>query len=242
MLQHKGLSPASTSRPGRARRIAIGPALATLLMLFGAAGFGRAQSPRTAGSVDAFVAALQKKYASTRDFTATFSHAYEGGVLRTRTTERGQVMVKKPGKMRWTYEAPEPKVFVSDGTRIYSYVPADRQVIVSRVPEGDQATTPIQFLVGRGDVRRDFTAAWTTLPQAPDGVVALELVPKQRQPEYDALILGVDETTLALRVLRSTDSQGGTSTFTFSNWKENVGLDDRRFEFTIPKGTDVINQ
>ena len=41
------------------------------------------------------------------------------------------MLVKKPGKMRWEYTAPEQKVFVSDGVKIYSYIPQDKQVIVS---------------------------------------------------------------------------------------------------------------
>ena len=39
--------------------------------------------------------------------------------------------------MRWVYTAPERKEFVSDGAKIYSYLPADKQVIVSPVPAGD---------------------------------------------------------------------------------------------------------
>ena len=66
-----------------------------------------------------------------RDFTADFSHTYAGGVLKKTTTERGTLQVKKPGRMRWEYVEPEHKLFVSDGRKIYSYLPADKQVIVS---------------------------------------------------------------------------------------------------------------
>src|SRR5579864_198850 len=83
--------------------------------------------------------ALQKKYDAIKDFSADFVHVYQGGVLRKRVTERGHVLIKKPGKMRWEYQAPEPKLFVSDGVRIYSYIPQDKQVIVSTVPSGDEA-------------------------------------------------------------------------------------------------------
>ncbi len=102
-------------------------------------------------------AALQKKYDSIHDFTADFVHESEGGLLRKKQTERGVVQVKKPGKMRWDYKSPEPKVFVSDGRRIYLHVPADNQVIISQVPEQDQATTAVLFLVGKGNLTRDFT-------------------------------------------------------------------------------------
>ena len=46
------------------------------------------------------------------------------------------VTVKKPGLMRWIYTNPERKEFVSDGLKMYSYIPEDRQVVVSNVPDG----------------------------------------------------------------------------------------------------------
>src|SRR5918998_1973182 len=103
---------------------------------------------------------LQQRYAKVKDFSADFVHSYRGGALRTQVTERGTVSVKKPGKMRWLYTAPEKKTFVSDGVKIYSYIPQDRQVIVSNVPSGNEATTAIMFLAGKGDIERDFTASY----------------------------------------------------------------------------------
>ena len=79
-------------------------------------------------------------------------------------TESGRVMVKKPGKMRWDYTAPEEKLFVSDGSRIYFYIPQDKQVIVSDVPTDDQATTPALFLAGKGNLTRDFTPSLVEPP------------------------------------------------------------------------------
>src|SRR5687767_2645714 len=86
--------------------------------------------------------ALQKKIDSIRDFSADFTHTYQGGVLKRQLTERGRLMVKKPGKMRWDYTQPERKEFVSDGTKIYFYIPADRQVVIRSLPSDAEATTP----------------------------------------------------------------------------------------------------
>jgi len=182
-------------------------------------------------------AALQKKYDAIRDFTADFVHDSEGGILRKKQTEQGFVQVKKPGKMRWDYKAPEPKVFVSDGRRIFLYVPADNQVIISPVPEEDQATTGVLFLVGKGNLTRDFTVTYA------DGggsdAYALRLQPKLPERDYDWLQIVVDRRTLQIRSLSAADSQGGRSTFQFSNFKENVGLSDKTFGFKIPRGADV---
>ena len=190
---------------------------------------------------DVLARSLQQRYEKVRDFSADFVHTYRGGVLRKQATERGTVAVKKPGRMRWEYTAPEKKTFVSDGVKIYSYIPQDRQVIVSNAPRDDEATTAVMFLAGKGDVARDFTASYAQVPPAaPSGTVALKLIPKRAERDYDALVLYLDPATLQIRALTTTDSQGGESTFTFSNMKENMGLSDKEFAFRIPRGVDVI--
>jgi outer membrane lipoprotein carrier protein len=173
-----------------------------------------------------------------RDFSGDFVHTYRGGVLRTQTTERGTVAVKKPGLMRWNYMSPEKKEFVSDGRKIYFYIPQDRQVQVTDVPSADQATTPALFLAGKGDIVRDFTASYAD--NAPAGTLALKLTPRRAEPDYEYLIVAVDPVTLQIRALTTRDRQGGDSTLTFSNLKENQGLSDKTFAFRIPRGVDVI--
>jgi outer membrane lipoprotein carrier protein len=197
-----------------------------------------AAQPTPSPSAAEVGAALQRKYDNLRDFTADFTHAYEGGVLRKKVTERGTVMVKKPGKMRWNYTSPEDKVFVSDGRRIYLYVPADRQVMVSPVPEEDQATTAVLFLAGKGDLTRDFAVSF--VPGAPADKYKLRLDPKQPERDYDWLELLVDKDTMRIVTLHAGDRQGGQSAFLFTNFKENTGLSDKTFEFKIPRGVDVI--
>ena len=182
-------------------------------------------------------AALQKKYDSIRDFTADFVQESEGGLLRKKQVERGVVQIKKPGKMRWDYKSPETKVFVSDGRRIYLHVPADNQVIVSAVPAEDQATTAVLFLVGKGNLTRDFTVTYAEAP-TPD-TYALRLQPKAAQTDYDWLQVVVDRKTLQIRSLTAADREGSRSTFQFTNFKENVGLTDKTFAFKIPRGADV---
>lgn len=183
-------------------------------------------------------AALQRKYDAVLDFTADFVHESQGGLLRKKQTESGVVQVKKPGKMRWDYRKPEPKVFVSDGRRIYLHVPADNQVIVSPVPEADQATTAVLFLVGKGNLTRDFTVTYVEGGGGAD-TYALRLEPRLPERDYDWLQLVVDRRTMQLRSLSAADSQGGRSTFHFSNFKENAGVSDKTFEFKIPRGADV---
>ena len=187
-------------------------------------------------------AALQKKYDAIKDFSADFSHTYEGGVLRKQITERGHLLVKKPGKMRWDYSAPEAKQFVSDGVKMYSYIPQDKQVIVASIPQDEDAPTPTLFLAGKGSVTRDFTPSLVDAPPGmPAGSRALKLVPRSRQRDYDWLVLVLEPGTLSIRGLLTVDEQGGKSSFSFTNLKENVGLTDKEFTFKIPRGVDVVS-
>jgi outer membrane lipoprotein carrier protein len=186
--------------------------------------------------------ALQKRVETIKDFTADFVHAYEGGVLRKQVVEKGRLQIKKPGKMRWEYTSPEAKTFVSDGVKLYSYVPADKQVVVSPVPPEDEATTPTLFLAGKGNLVTDFTVSLVPTPPAiASAGRALKLVPKTRQRDYDEMVLVVDPSTLALKGLVTVDAQGGKSSFTFNNLKENAGLTDKEFAFKIPRGVDVVS-
>jgi len=208
------------------------PGACFLVLISVAAG---AQSPDTP---DGLARALQLRYQGVRDFSADFQQTYRGGVLRTETRERGTVSIKKPGRMRWVYTAPERKEFVSDGTKIYAYIPEDRQVVVSGVPPDNEASTPVLFLAGKGDIVKDFTAAMAD--SSVPGTVALKLTPHRNEPEYEYLIVAVDPASLQIRALTTRDRQGGESTLRFDNLKENKGIADKEFAFRIPRGVDVI--
>jgi outer membrane lipoprotein carrier protein len=194
-------------------------------------------SAQTTQSPDALAKALQARYQSIRDFSADFVQSYRTGVLKTQTRESGTVAVKKPGKMRWTYAKPERKELVSDGVKLYWYVPEDKQVIVRDVAE--QASTPDLFLSGRGDIARDFTPSY--VDTAVVGAVALKLIPRRAEPEYEYLIVAIDPATQQIRALTTRDHQGGESTLTFTNMKENRGLADRDFVFRVPGGVAVVS-
>ena len=185
--------------------------------------------------------ALQRRYDLVVDSSRDFTHTYEGGMLRTRLVERGTVLFKKPGRMRWDYREPERKLFLSDGKRLYSYLPEDHEVIIGRLPDQDEATTPALFLAGAGNFVDDFTAAFDVVQDPPPDSYVLRLTPTRTERDFQFLTLVIDARTLAIVRLISYDLQGGLSTFLFSNLQENLSLSDTPFTFEIPPGTDVID-
>jgi outer membrane lipoprotein carrier protein len=198
----------------------------------------QAAAPSRPGA-EAFARALQQRYEAVKDFSADFTQTYRGGVLRTTTSERGTVQIKKPGMMRWRYTNPEPKEFVSDGRTMFSYIPADRQVFVSSVPPDNQASSAVLFLAGKGNLVRDFVP--TFVEGGPAGAQTLRLTPRRAEAEYEYLVIVSDPRTFAILGLTTRDHQGGESALIFAKLKENQGISDREFVFRIPRGVDVSN-
>jgi len=180
---------------------------------------------------------VQRKYDTIRDFSTDFVHTHEGGVLKRKREERGTLLVKKPGKMRWNYKAPDEKVFVSDGVRLIQYFPEENRALVSAVPEDDQAA--VLFLAGRGSLTRDFNVSFGQGGAATTWTLRLE--PKRPQPEYDWLEITAARDTFLIQSLTVAEKQGSRSTFVFTSFKENPGIADKTFAFSIPRGAEVTN-
>src|ERR1039458_6036011 len=69
---------------------------------------------------------VDQRYNHLHTLEAQFSETYSGaGMTRT---ESGTLTLKKPGRMRWDYDQPRPKMFLTDGTTAWFYVPGERQV------------------------------------------------------------------------------------------------------------------
>lgn len=209
------------------------------LVAAGPAPSGGAQPP--AETPEDLQRALQQRYELVRDFSADFTHTYRGGLLRTTLVERGTVLVKKPGRMRWDYREPERKLYLSDGEHLYSYLPEDRRVLVGELPGEGEAATPALFLAGRGDFAADFTAAFDAVEDPPPDSRVLRLTPRRTERDFEFLVVVVDAPSLAIVRLIAYDRQGGVSTFFFSNIRENVGLSDSPFTFSVPRDADVID-
>ena len=177
---------------------------------------------------------IEEHHEKTRDLVARFTQTYRSGLLGRASVERGRLSLKRPGQMRWEYETPERKTFVSDGHRFFFYVPADRQVIVKQ--QGDERSLPSQLLSG-GQILRSFTVSLEAPPSP--GLSRLRLVPRQDDAEVTEAFLIVDGEA-RIHSVEIKDAQGSHSRFDFAEVRENVGLKDAVFQFVMPKGVEVI--
>jgi general secretion pathway protein D len=105
------------------------------------------------------------------------------------------------------------------------------------MPADDEATTAVLFLAGKGNLTRDFNVQLRRRRR--DGTWALRLDPKQKQRDYDWLVLGVDAKTLQIRSLTAADQQGGGRRSSSATTARTRAADSV-FVFKIPRGADVI--
>jgi outer membrane lipoprotein carrier protein len=197
--------------------------------------------PARANDLTSLIDGLQRKYSRMRGLAADFVQIYrgvDGRVLR----ESGRLLLKRPGKARWDYESPERKLFVSDGKNIYFYVYGERHATRGSVKESGDPQIPFLFLLGRGNLRRDFSRIevvsdeQTTRP----GNVLLRLVPKRAPDEFKQILAEVNPSSLDVARLVVIDRKGSRMDFLLSNVKENWTAPDDQFKFTQPPGVTIM--
>jgi hypothetical protein len=96
---------------------------------------------------------MEARYRSAKTLEATFLERYSENARLLRS-ESGTAYFRRPGKMRWEYEAPEKELFLVDGKTAWFYVPADHTV--TRVPakQSTDFRTPMALLAGEMKVSR----------------------------------------------------------------------------------------
>jgi outer membrane lipoprotein carrier protein len=193
-------------------------------------------------SLDEIVGRIQSHLDGVRDFQAHFTQRYHRQIVGKVIEEKGIVAVKKPGRMRWDYLSPEEKLFVTDGTKSYFYVPEEKQVIVGRTASGSLGLTsdsPLALLAGRSRLVEAFEVTFSdTKPQM--GGVMLRLLPRHPQEDFDQIELEVEPSSGKVRRVVLVDSLSNRTEFVFENIKENQNLPDTLFLFTIPSGVDIV--
>jgi outer membrane lipoprotein carrier protein len=194
-------------------------------------------------TLDQAVQGLEATYRAVRDLKAGFQQAAFNRTLNQTLPARGTLYLKKPGKLRWEYTTPTPQEIVSDGKKLWVYTPELKQVNVTAAPQA-LAGPAGSFLHGLGQVREQFHVRFLNPAQPADaeGLIVLDLTPREPQPLLARLVLSVDPRSWLVRKAVLYDEQGNTVQLQFLDVAVNPGLADTLFAFTPPPGVAVITQ
>jgi len=190
--------------------------------------------------VHALAEKVDQRYDRLRTLEARFSERYSGAGL-TRT-ESGTLLLKKPGRMRWDYDQPRPKLFVTDGRTAWFYVPGERQARRTPVKQLDDLRSPLRYLLGKTKLEKeldDLSFAPDQKPAYPDDVV-LRGIPKGMRDRVSQTLLEIAPDGLIVRIVVE-EVDGSVTEFRFLQQKENVQVGDQPFRFEPPSGVEVVS-
>jgi outer membrane lipoprotein carrier protein len=232
--------------------------LLSALAIFGSSGIARADiTPRAAAAARA----LEARYHDAKTLQAIFLERYSDS-RQGLQAESGKVYFSRPGRMRWEYEAPEQKLFISDGQTVWFYVPSDHTVTRAPMKQSTDWRTPLALLTGKAKLSQlceklDLSA------QAPatQGNVVLSCRPrgekaKAKGPsednldaaiapidaQFDEVLLEVNPHSGELADLRVLQPGGIELEYRFGNWQENLPLAESLFRFHAPAGVAIVEQ
>jgi len=180
---------------------------------------------------------VQRRYDSTRDYSADFRQTTEYRTLNRRIEGRGRVYFSKPAKMLWRYEEPAGQFVLSDGSDLYFYQPAERQVIKTALGSVFRSDLPLSFLLGIGDLERDFRAELT---DSTDEAHVLKLSPRKANTGVGEIHLSVAPDSHDIRQVLIEDAAGNRWIFRFENIRRGPELDPDLFELKTPQGVDIV--
>lgn len=189
--------------------------------------------------VHALAGRVDQRYDHIRTLEAKFTETYKGaGMSRT---ESGTLRLKKPGRMRWDYDEPRPKLFLTDGSAAWFYVPGEQQARRTPVKQLEDLRSPLRYLLGKTKLEKELDGLSAAADVKPlnAGDVVLRGVPKGMRERVAQTLLEVTPNGFISRIVVE-ELDGSVTEFRFLQQRENVEIPDQQFHFMPPPGVEVV--
>ncbi len=158
------------------------------------------------------------------------------GAQHMNQTFIGEMKVERPGKFYWETKTPAKQTIVTSGKTVWIYDP-DLQQAVRQSLDDQVANTPALLL--SGNTNQIMQAYRVTQPD--QSKTYYTLYPRNKEAAFQNLTISFGANKApSLMILQ--DSLGQTTSVRFKNVKVNPSIPASTFNFTPPKGTDIIEQ
>ena len=179
-------------------------------------------------------AKVDHHYNSLGSLRVQFRETYAG--MGMHRAESGTMLLKKPGRMRWSYSEPAGKLFVLDGKYAWFYAPGDAQVQRLPASQLDDLRSPLRFLLGHTQLAKELDGL-SIVPN--DGGFVLAGAPKGMEKRVHRISLSVTAEGV-IRSMTIEEVEGSRTSFVFSNEEPNVPVTTGDFTFVPPAGVPVV--
>ena len=201
-----------------------------------------AQTPAPT-TADAYVQQFESSYHDVRGLRADFSQTYTLGGRPPRI-EAGRVAFVRGGLMRWDYQRPTPKLFLSDGKQVLLYIPEEHQLTRTSMKSSEDFRVPFELLLTRLNLHKAFARvemADAALDHDPADHVLRAFPKKEFAEDYtDVLIELSPQFDMRRLVVNYPDHS--RMDFRFDHIERNPSLAPSLFQFTPPAGTEMIDE
>ncbi|MBI9084681.1 MAG: outer membrane lipoprotein carrier protein LolA [Desulfobacterales bacterium] len=187
--------------------------------------------------LDRILDGIEQRYAPA-GFSARFTQTATLKAMDITDTASGTIRVKRPGKMRWAYETPEPQLIVTDGQMLWIYRPEDNQVMVGAAPEFFGGGKGAGFLSDMKQMREDFDIAMA--PPESDDRFRLKLVPRRQGLGVAQIYVGVSKKAFDVEQILTVNAYGDETRITLSDIAFENTMADSDFVFAIPEDAEIL--
>ncbi len=204
------------------------------LILSGFAVIHAEESPLT---LDEILDSVEKRYAGA-GFSARFDQTSIIKAIDIEDTAHGRILVKRPGMMRWEYNAPEKQTIITDGNRLWIYRPELNQVMVGEAPEYLGDGKGASFISNIKLIREKFSLIMDKGEEKADYII--NLLPINKIPEVTYIKLRISKNRFEITGITTYNPYGDETRIEMSDFKFDQHLEDSLFRFQAPEGTDII--
>ena len=182
--------------------------------------------------------AVQKNYEKVLTFEAEFTQKSYVKMMDKTQNIKGTVSLKKPGKMKWAYGAPDKQVLISNGKTLWHYVAEEEQVTKVPIESIYSSNTPALFLAGQGNLIKTFNVESISLETNP---ISISLTPKKDDQALTRLQLFANKKNYQITGSTVYDKLGNKTEIYFSKIKTNKDIPEKTFEFQVPPDVEILD-
>jgi outer membrane lipoprotein carrier protein len=195
--------------------------------------------------LDGLLKSVESRYNRAKTLQVVFHEEYtpQG---KPRRSESGTLMLRKPRLMRWDYDQPKGKLFVSDGKYLWLYTPSENRAEKMKFQETEDLRAPLAFLLGKLNFEKEFRnleerPEGAEGPEGPQGKrdVRIKAEPKTDNLPYSAVEFVVTADS-RIKEVKVTGFDHSILNFVFEQEKMDPTLDGKLFQFQVPKGAELV--
>ena len=182
------------------------------------------------------VNAIQKSYESVLTLEAKFEQKTFVKMMNRTETTKGSVQIKKPGKMKWVYNSPDPQILISDQKNLWLYLPEEEEATKMPIESVYSSNTPALFLAGQGVLTDMFNIVKILTEK--EKFVAI-FTPKEVESSLSRLALRVNKNNYQITGATVYDRLGNKTSIRFRSIRINEKIPESVFNFKVPAGVEI---